>query len=179
MPLPLGHTAIGWAVLESGRREEDAPPLLGRVLLVTLLANLPDLDVLLGLLLHGNGNALHRGPTHSLVFALLAGWAAAQLWRLGPWVPRISFRMGFLLVFSHVAADLLFTSAPVSLFWPLEVNFSGGYSGWGTVLHAVVFRSLQDAGIAAGCLGYLLLLRQVRRMVDGLRVPAVVRRDER
>lgn len=179
MPLPLGHSAIGWALSETGRREEDTSSLPGRLLLVTLLANLPDLDVLLGLLLYGNGNALHRGPTHSLVFALLAGWAAAHLWRLGPRVPRVSFRMGFLLVFSHVAADLLFTSAPVSLFWPLAVHFSEGYSGWGTVVHAVVFRSLQDAGIAAACLGYLVLLRQVRRMVDGLRAPAVVRRDDR
>lgn len=179
MPLPLGHTAIAWAAFESLDREEEAAPLSARMLLVAALANLPDLDVLLGLVLQGNGGAFHRGPTHSLLFALAAGWAAAQLWRLSPRIPRIRPGLGFLLVFSHVAADLLLTSAPVSLLWPLEVHFSGGHSGWGEVLRSVVFQSLQDVGLALGCLGYVLLLRQARRLVDGLRVPALARRKRR
>ena len=46
-------------------------------LFFALLANLPDIDVLIGLLFHGNANIFHRGMTHSLLFSFFAAFAAA------------------------------------------------------------------------------------------------------
>ena len=168
MPLPLGHTAIGWAAYKTIDVEssQDHPhPLrsrLARFAFVTLLANLPDLDVLFGLLFFGNGDAVHRGPTHSLLFAILAGYFASKLHRLWPYIPRIGFGICFILVFSHVAADMLLTAAPVSLLWPLDLYISPGYSSWGQVVHMVLFKSLQDLGIVAVCLPYVFALRYLR-----------------
>jgi membrane-bound metal-dependent hydrolase YbcI (DUF457 family) len=129
---------------------------------MTLLANLPDVDVLFGLLIHGNGASLHRGPTHSLLFALLAGYLASNAWRLWRHIPRFGFGLCVTLVFSHVAADMLLTNAPVSLLWPLELHVVPGHSGWGKVIDMVLFQSIQDAGIIVGSLIYVLVLRYFR-----------------
>jgi inner membrane protein len=70
----------------------------------------------------------HRGPTHSLVFALLvgAGGAAvgAGLGRAGsaastPTLVAFGFGVGAVAVLAHLAADAL-TPAGVPLFWPLS-----------------------------------------------------------
>lgn len=168
MPLPLGHTAIAWATYETAvaaHFQEARPPRcvsVAPIIFATFLANLPDFDVLFGLLAYGNGAAIHRGPTHGLLFALLAGYLASNLWRLWRPIPRFGFGLCFFLIFSHVAADMLLTDTPVSLFWPMEIYFSSGHSGWGQVLHMVLFRSLQDAGIVIGSLIYVCMLRFFR-----------------
>jgi membrane-bound metal-dependent hydrolase YbcI (DUF457 family) len=168
VPLPLGHTAIGWAVyktidVESSRgHQRPLGSRAARLAFVTLLANLPDFDVLFGLLFFGNGNAVHRGPTHSLLFAILAGYLASKLHRLWPHIPRFGFGICFLLVFSHVAADMLLTTTPVSMLWPLDLYFNPGYSSWGNVVSMVLLKSLQDLGIVAVCLSYGLGLRYLR-----------------
>ena len=68
MPLPLGHTAIGLLthdIIEPPQAVQSdgtgpVVPFLGSrlktFLLVTLLANLPDMDVIVGLLVDGNGS---------------------------------------------------------------------------------------------------------------------------
>lgn len=168
MPLPLGHTAIGWAAYETAN--VSPPPKafhtftsrFASVVFVTILANLPDVDVLFGLLIHGNGASLHRGPTHSLLFALLAGYLASNGWRLWRHIPRFGFGICVMLVFSHVAADMLLTNSPVSLLWPLELHVIPGHSGWGKVVHMVLFQSIRDAGIILGSLIYVLALRFLR-----------------
>jgi membrane-bound metal-dependent hydrolase YbcI (DUF457 family) len=168
MPLPFGHTAIGWAVYETtrGTRSRDRQPARGSrivaIVFAAVLANLPDLDVLFGLIYYGNGEAIHRGPTHSLVFALLAGYIASKLWWLWRYIPRFGFGLCFMLIFSHVLADMLLTSSPVSLLWPMELYFSSGHSGWGQVVHMVFFQSAWDAGIVAVCLIYVNALRFFR-----------------
>ena len=169
MPLPLGHTAIGWAAYETAN--VSSPPTVDHTITsritsfayITLLANLPDLDVLFGLVLNGNGASLHRGPTHSLLFALLAGYLASKGWRLWRRIPRFGVGLCVMLVLSHVAADMLLTDAPVSLLWPLEIHYLPGHSGWGQVMHMVLFQSIQDVGILLGCMIYVLALRFVRR----------------
>lgn len=182
MPLPLGHTAIGWAALETARPSQptDTSHRLGspmaRFIFAVFLANLPDLDVLFGLLVQGNGAAFHRGPTHSLLFALLAGCIAAQMWRLSPRIPRFGYGLCFLLILSHVAADMLLTNAPVSLMWPFEIYFSPGHSGWGQVMHTVLFRGIQDAGIVIVCMAYVLALRLVKRRIPVFNRPALAKR---
>ncbi|MFZ1984717.1 MAG: metal-dependent hydrolase, partial [Desulfatitalea sp.] len=162
MPMPLGHTAIGLAALETAQPSNSRGARLGLFAYVTILANLPDLDILFGLLLTGNGAAFHRGPTHSLLFVALAGYLAARFSRWWQRGPQLSFALCALLIFSHMAADLFLTAAPVSLFWPLEVNWSLGFSGWGNVIQLVIFQSLQDFIIAAVVVVYIFILRQLR-----------------
>lgn len=168
MPLPLGHAAIGYAAYNTFKNpSSDSARQPGLVrwwhyLFVTVLANLPDLDVVFGLLVHGNGAAVHRGPTHSLLFALVAGLVASQLWRLWHRIPRFGFLLCFGLVFSHVAADMLLTASPVSLLWPLEIYLSPGHSGWAQVAQMVLFQSIRDFGIIAASLAYVFGLRCLR-----------------
>ncbi len=168
MPLPLGHTAIGWAAFETVdnpsacKARHTITSRITTFAYITCLANLPDLDVLIGLLVNGNGASLHRGPTHSLLFALAAGYLASQSWRLWRRIPRFGPGLCISLVLSHVVADMLLTSSPVSLLWPLELYFSPGYSSWGQVIHMVLFRSMQDAGILLGCMIYVAFVRFLR-----------------
>ncbi len=162
MPMPLGHTAIGLVAYETAQTTQRPGNRLALFAYITILANLPDLDILFGLLFTGNGAAFHRGPTHSLLFALGAGYLAAWLMRRWSRGPQLGFALCGLLVFSHVVADLLLTRAPVSLFWPLELNFSLGYSDWGNVIQLAVFQSVQDFVIAVLAGIYLLILRKIR-----------------
>ena len=168
MPLPLGHTAVGWAAYETVRTQSPDQAhytITSRISIytyVTVLANLPDLDILLGLLINGNGASLHRGPTHSLLFALAAGYLASKSWRLWHRIPRFGFGLCTALILSHVAVDMLLTNSPVSLFWPFELYLTPGHSSWGQVMHMVVFRSIQDAGILVASIIYVFGLRFLR-----------------
>ncbi len=176
MPLPLGHTAIGLAAYETVQNRDHDYSRWGTFALITVLANLPDVDILAGLLFQGNGNFFHRGPTHSLLFAILAGYAVSHLWRLWDRIPRLGFPLCFGMVFSHVLADMLFTSSPVSLLWPFQLYFSPGFSGWETVMHTVLHQSIRDGGIIAACVLYIGLLRVVRGVFKGQRVPVLISR---
>lgn len=177
MPLPLGHTAIALATYDTFQdTDQNRSSRWGIFFAITILANLPDVDVLLGLLLEGNGNLFHRGPTHSFFFALLAGYIASRLWRLGDRIPRLGFALCFSLVFSHVLADMMLTAAPVSLFWPFQVYWSTGFSDWGTVTYAVLFHSIRDAGIMVVCAIYVMIMRLLRGNLKGQWAPALVRR---
>jgi len=115
------------------------------------------MDVLLGIVCEGNGNVFHRGPTHSLVFALIAGVLASRVLRLRSELPKFSFRICFLLILSHVVADAVFTSSPISFFWPVTVNWIAGYVGLRHVVDLVLFGNYQDANIIIGC-GFIILL---------------------
>jgi membrane-bound metal-dependent hydrolase YbcI (DUF457 family) len=179
MPLPLGHTAIGLAAYHSVGPAAEPAPRWKLLVWIILLANLPDSDVVLGLLVDGNGNLFHRGPTHSLVFALTTGYLAARAGRLSRHIPALGFVTCFLLVFSHVVADMVFTTAPVSLLWPFEVHWSAGHSGWGQVAYAAIFESIRDTGIFIGALVYIGCLRGVRKWLPDGRVPVPVRRRPR
>jgi membrane-bound metal-dependent hydrolase YbcI (DUF457 family) len=162
MPLPIGHTAIGLATFELSS-SQSAFKRWKRFLFITVLANLPDIDVIIGLLLAWNGNAFHRGPTHSLLFALIAGFFMWQIGRNWLKISKISFRLCSLLILSHVIADAVFTHSPVSLFWPLEVNWSSGHAGWTKVVHTVLLESYQDGWILLGCAIVIVLNRNARR----------------
>jgi hypothetical protein len=128
-------------------------------LFVAILSNLPDLDIAAGLLIQGNGCAFHRGPSHSLAFALLAGVLAANAWRLWSGIPRMKWTSCSLIILSHVIGDLLFTKSPVSFLWPLEVHWSAGFSGWGEVLAPIVFEAHRDAAVVLLCALIMILGR--------------------
>ena len=162
MPLPMGHTAIGLAVHEWSNNNSVSSR-LKIIIFITILANIPDFDVIVGLLVKWNGNAFHRGPTHSLIFALIMGLFASRAWKLSSQIPRVKFGICFLVILSHTLADILFTSSPVSLFWPFEVNWSTGYSGWGDVFNSVFFQGFQDVGIIIGSIFSIILIRLTRK----------------
>lgn len=160
MPLPLGHISIGLAVYDLHAKNSSFSDWKAAVS-VAVLANLPDVDVALGLLLQGNGNAFHRGPTHSFLFALLAGLLAANIWRICSCIPRMGFTTSFLIILSHVLSDVFLTRSPVSFSFPLQVTWAAGHSGWGEVLISIVLKAYQDIGIIAVCLVIIVLKRQL------------------
>jgi membrane-bound metal-dependent hydrolase YbcI (DUF457 family) len=89
-----------------------------------LLANAPDLDLLLG-------NAVHRGFTHSLTAAALVSLALTCVWRIAPGFWR-SAGVYFIAYSSHLLIDF-FTGTKIGwtstgfgmpLFWPWPRTFS-------------------------------------------------------
>ncbi len=162
MPLSMGHTALGLASYEFSSKNNDALSRLKIFIFISILANLPDLDVIVGLLFKGNGNVFHRGPSHSLAFALIMGFLISRAWRFSSLIPRLKFRVCFLIVFSHVLADFFFTASPISFFWPFEVSWSSGFSSWGDVLSSVLFKGFQDLSIIMGCVISIILTRMIR-----------------
>jgi inner membrane protein len=146
MPMPLGHTAAGLAIHDIYSKSNTSDHLWKTLTFIIILTNLPDIDVLIGLVMHGNGNFFHRGPTHSLLFALFAAFVASNSWRCWSKIPKISPLLCFLLVFSHIAADAVLTASPVSFWWPLELHLSVGHSGWREIIRSVLFGAFRDLG---------------------------------
>ena len=175
MPLPIGHAAIG-VTLQNLCKENPSTGHRWKVLAgILILSNLPDVDVLLGIVLRGNGSVFHRGPTHSLAFAFIAALAVGVICKLWSQLPRLSFRLCFLVILSHVVADYLFTSSPISFFWPITVNWSLGHCGLGDVVNLILFGNHEDAKIIIGCAFLILALRTItslRRFVFRTRAPA-------
>jgi inner membrane protein len=124
MPSPIGHALAGLIVHTAGSQRRDLQdwPRFG---LVVAAACAPDLDLLLRFLIGGQH---HRGPSHSLGAALLAGAAAYAMLALAHW-PRAT-RLASLVGLgwaSHVLLDWLGsdTHPPLGLMalWPWS-------SGW-------------------------------------------------
>ena len=170
MPYPLGHTAIGLTTYELNGQKATPSTRVAVFLFILLLSNLPDFDMLAGLLVTGNAAAFHRGPSHSLLFAIIMGYVASKIAKRLSTVPPLGFGLCTALIFSHVLADLVFTSTPVSLFWPFEVHFSTGISSLGDVFHGIFFKSIGDMGIFLGCMLTIALIRWLRRTGIGRRV---------
>lgn len=163
MPLPLGHLAIGLATHELGT-DQSAFGRWKLLAAILALSNLPDIDVVFGLLLQWNGCAFHRGPTHSVLFALAAGLAASRASQSWAWLPRLGFGSCFALILSHVAADALLSNSAVSLLWPLETNWSPGHRGWKDVFGMVFKGSTQDAWIILASAAAIMAHRTLRAL---------------
>ena len=162
MPLPLGHTAIGLAITDIYPKGSLNDNPWKTFVFIVALSNLPDIDVIMGLMLYGNGDIFHRGPTHSLLFGLIMALIAS---RVGNWwskIPKVSFLWCFLVIFSHVLADAVLTTVPVSLWWPLELHFSVGYSGWVDVINFIIFGAFRDVGIIVTVATVIVLNRIIR-----------------
>ena len=170
MPLPIGHTAIGFTTHSFCNENESSSGRWKVLLGILILANLPDVDVLLGIIFMGNGNVFHRGPTHSLIFALIGGFLASRVCRLWPQLPKFSFRICFLFILSHVVADFVFTNSPISFFWPITVSWSTGHSGLGDVVNLVLFGNYRDGKIMIGCASLVLLHRTLMALGIASRV---------
>lgn len=163
MPLPLAHAALGLAAHELGGENPPIHSPWRKLALIGLLANLPDIDVVIGLLLQGDGSVYHRGPTHGLLFALGMGWLASRLWRWWSRTASVSFIWCASIILSHILADALFTSAPVSFLWPFEVHWSREHCGWLDVIDSVLRGSWSDMGLIFGA-GLVILFSRVLRL---------------
>ena len=163
MPLPLGHSAIGFATHSLISKDKSCFNKWQVAIFMVILSNLPDIDVVLGLILQNNGSAFHRGPTHSILFALIMGFIASQSSKLWSQIPTISFKTCFLLILSHVVADYFLTNSPVSFYWPFEVSWSTGNSRWSQVLHTVFVDAVEDTAILLICTCIIMLVMIFRR----------------
>ena len=163
MPLPLGHSAIGFATHSIISNDKDHINRWSVAMVIVILSNLPDIDVLFGLMLQNNGSAFHRGPTHSILFALIMGFVASKSSKLWSRIPTLGFKTCFILILSHVIADYFLTNTPVSFYWPFEVSWSTGNSGWSDVLNTVLFDAVEDTGILFICTAMILLVMIFRR----------------
>jgi hypothetical protein len=72
------------------------------------------------------------------------------------------------LILSHVAADALLSTSPVSWFWPLATNWSAGHSGWQDVFGMVLKGNAQDAMIILGAAAVIMVQRTARALSVGL-----------
>jgi membrane-bound metal-dependent hydrolase YbcI (DUF457 family) len=119
MPSPLGHAlgavAAGWT---AGRVSRPANRLIVQVVILAALGVAPDLDLLSG---------RHRGETHSIGAAVIAGTvAAACRFPIASTRPRI-WLAAFAAWGSHVLFDALGTDlgppSGLMAFWPLSTEF--------------------------------------------------------
>lgn len=164
MSLPLGHAALGLTAydLTTNAGEVSVFRQWEILAVVVILSNLPDIDILLGLLYSGNGELFHRGPTHSLFFACFLGMlyaVSAHKWKV---LPSIGFLYSFLLISTHLLADFVFTDAPISLYWPFELSMTTGFQGWGDVVHSIIFKTSNDITIIMLCSTVVILKRIFR-----------------
>jgi hypothetical protein len=175
----MGQAAIGFTTYSLCNGNEPGWSRWKLLLGILILSNLPDVDVALGIVFLGNGNALHRSSTHSLISAFPGGLCAYGVCRVWSRLPGLSFRTCFSLILLHLVADTLLTSSPISLFWPMAVSWTTGHSGLGEVLKLVLFGNDQDGKILIGCASLVLLQRALmaRRKPGGLRKPRSVLRE--
>jgi membrane-bound metal-dependent hydrolase YbcI (DUF457 family) len=127
----------------------------------------------IGLLFQGDEGAFHRGPTHSLLFAMSMGFLGANAWRLSSQVPRMDLLTCFLLILSHVSADFFFTSSPVSFFWPLKLNWVVEGTELGDVIIPVFLQNYREAAILTLC-GIIILLNRMIPQIHHLTFPRIL-----
>jgi inner membrane protein len=118
MPLPVAHVVVGACVAEA-LLPSDTPRRNRTVLLLGCLALVPDLDFIPVWLLGLDRGSWHRGFTHSVVFAVLAGCL------LGIAFGRRRIGMAAicaLVLMSHGMLDALTTisGGGVQLLWPFS-----------------------------------------------------------
>jgi LexA-binding, inner membrane-associated putative hydrolase len=164
MSLPLGHAAFALAAYDLTTNADQVSAFRQWKVLavIVILSNLPDIDILLGLLYSGNGELFHRGPTHSLLFAcFIAAFyvLGARKWKI---LPPLEFSYAFLLIGTHLFADYVFTDAPVSLFWPFELSLTPGFQGWGDVVHSIIFHTSNDITLILLCATVVIFKRIFR-----------------
>ncbi len=118
MPSPIGHTLAGCAVALAVMPSQMLQAWEAWALCF-ICANLPDVDFIPGLLT-GDPRTFHRGPSHSVMAALVATCLGGALltWSAVPW--QIGAGLIFLAYGSHVALDCFTPGRGVLLGWPLS-----------------------------------------------------------
>jgi membrane-bound metal-dependent hydrolase YbcI (DUF457 family) len=91
------------------------------------------------------------------------GWLASRAWRWWSRTASASLLWCASIILSHILADALFTSAPVSLLWPFEVHWSREHCGWLDVIDSVLLGSGSDIGLIFAA-GLVILFSRVLRV---------------
>ena len=120
MPTPVGHALAGLAVAGLAGRRSNLPASHVGALIGCSLA--PDLDLILRFV---DGANHHRGPTHSVTAALLAGLIGAALARLRFDAPKawaISAAWGSHVLLDYLGVDTSPPSGEMAL-WPISSAF--------------------------------------------------------
>jgi inner membrane protein len=158
----FGHVAVGMVVgrLHGGRRNGGAPACSwGTLAAFASLAVLPDADVL-GVALGASdvGAAGHRGASHSLCVAIVAGILCALLARRLGWPVLRTALAGALAVASHGILDAFGEGGRgIPLLWPL--SHARFISPWRVLPDAPRgLALLSRSGLVDVCLEFLLFV---------------------
>ena len=123
MCTPVGHAVLGSALCVRMNAFESMH-WTWRLLIIIVMANLPDIDFVFGAV-QGNPNAYHHLWTHSLMFVLLIGGGLG--WTFSRMIHSEMNRMVplfILLILSHIVLDFLAVdrSPPygMPIFWPFS-----------------------------------------------------------
>jgi inner membrane protein len=125
MPTPIGHAMAGYLVYRAGGayKRADNRPLLA---LCLLMAVIPDIDFLPGIF-YGQPALYHHGVSHSLGFALGAGFIAAGIADRKRKTLLTDWSLFFLAYASHPIMDLFEPDKRppfgVPLFWPIQGEY--------------------------------------------------------
>ena len=116
MSFPVAHGLLGATVVAALTPDLSLKRDRGRLLIGAVVACLPDLDYFVLVKLFHFQYSWHRGPTHSVAFALALGALAALLVRGGFLRDALTF---WAAAASHGFLDLFNRCDPVEIFWPL------------------------------------------------------------
>jgi inner membrane protein len=172
MPSPIGHTLAGCAVA-SALIPPGAPQAWEVWALCLISANLPDVDFIPGLLTR-NPRAWHRGPSHSVMAALVVAGLGASLvtWPSMPWLTRAG--LIFLAYGSHVGLDYFTPGRGVLLGWPFSCQRHRASHPW--FLSVPFGMTRQEGGTRRGSWHLLRAIgREVLLMSPGVIVLALAR----
>jgi membrane-bound metal-dependent hydrolase YbcI (DUF457 family) len=157
MPLVLGHLTVG--LLSTCTLEKPKTSTRKRIFILFLLANSPDIDILISWLLTGSPWHHHRTFTHGVLFAVFMAVACSNLCRLWPSFPKLSYKWCYWAVMSHVLADYLFSPWKVSFLWPLPFQ-PGSLNG--VLDHVGTYANLaREAQVVFICLFAYLLVKSL------------------
>lgn len=184
MPLPVGHSLLGYATYDAFTGEERRTTWRS-LLLIVVVANLPDIDFLPGFLM-GEPNRFHRHYlSHSLGAAIVVGALLATFFYVRRNQKFAScFLLFFAVYFSHVALDYFGVdkTSPlgVPMFWPLtsshfmapiglfmsvhKSNDSGNFFRTIFVMHNL-WATLWELAILLPVVGLVKLARRWRSLI--------------
>lgn len=141
MPSPIAHSVAGYLLTRHLTAKSYLPKRLlavvpTAVLYAVFVSNLPDLDFVPQLI---TGLRFHRGPSHSLLAAVLVSGLLAgiihRFWRRTHY--KMLFGVTFGLYSTHLLMDM-FTAggSGIPLLWPIAQSFQAPFAMFPAVHHS-------------------------------------------
>jgi len=133
-----------------GSREIKLPLSLGMLFMAAVVANIPDLDMIVSLLVYGDHRVLHGGVSHTVFFAAGGGFFVWLFARQVRYRAELAITVAFILL-SHVLVDF-FTGPSIGLhpthgavpFWPVtEIRM---------ISPVTIFKGVEHRNILPGAL---------------------------
>ena len=175
----LAGLALYLAAEPRGQLRERLWQNAARIAARIALANLPDVDLLVGAVVYGDAERIHGTITHGLPFAAVAALVLALLWPMDG-RRRRSFLLYFAVIGSHDVIDLftshrglgLVQTSGVAILWPFVREkiappfafFYGPLHGsWAKLvsLHNVASVLLESVTLSA-VIGFIVLVKERR-----------------